>query len=151
MRIRADEHVAQAIVAAVRDISLSPGWILDSVREAGQCGSSDVHWITAFMNDGGDAILSADRDFLENPPQVDAVFRTGARVIHLPPKWGTAKGQLQAAHILMWWDRIEKCVAAMKPRECFRPPWNITETGALLKVPIDFQAAQKKLKKAKGK
>lgn len=151
MRIRADEHVAQAIVAAVRDIALSPGWELDSVRSAGHRGTSDVHWITAFMNDGGHAILSADRDFLENPPQVDAVFRTGARVIHLPPKWGQAKGRLQAAHILMWWDRIERCVASMRERECYRPPWNINETGELQKVTIDFQSAQRKLKRTKGK
>ena len=151
MRIRADEHVAQAIVAAVRDVALSPGWELDSVRSAGHHGSSDVHWITAFMNDGGDAILSADRDFLENPPQVDAVFRTGAKVIHLPPKWGQAKGRLQAAHILMWWDRIERCISEMKQRECYRPQWNINDTGTLQKVAIDFQAAQKKVKKAARK
>jgi hypothetical protein len=100
------------------------------------------------MADGGDAILSADRDFLENPPQVDAVFRTGAKVIHLPPKWGQAKGTMQSAHILMWWARIEECILAMKPRQCFRPPWNINETGELQPVAIDFQSAQKKLKKA---
>lgn len=103
------------------------------------------------MNDGGHAILSADRDFLENPPQVDAVFRTGAKVIHLPPKWGQAKGRLQAAHILMWWDRIERCVTTMQARQCYRPPWNINEVGELHKVAIDFQSAQKKLKKARGK
>lgn len=150
MRIRADEHVAKAIVAAVRDIALAPGWQIDSVVEAGQSGSSDVHWITSFMTGGGNAILSADRDFLENPPQVDAVFRTGAKVIHLPPKWGQAKGRIQAAHILMWWGRIEECITLMKARECFRPQWNVNESGLMQKIPINFQAAQKKLKKAKG-
>ena len=153
MRIRADEHVAEAIITAVREIALRDGWTLDSVVSARQAGKSDVHWITEFMADGGAVILSADRDFLENPPQVDAVFRTGAKVIHLPPKWGQAKGTMQSAHILMWWARIEECILAMKPRQCFRPPWNINETGELQPVAIDFQSAQKKLKKAakKGK
>src|SRR3546814_17813071 len=89
------------------------------------------------MSDGGDAILTADRDFLENTPQVEAVFNTGAKVIHLPAKWGQARGTLQAAHILMWWSRIEECIATMKPRQCFRPPWNIIETGAMQQVAID--------------
>src|SRR3546814_18713227 len=86
------------------------------------------------MSDGGDAILTADRDFLENAPQVEAVFNTGAKVIHLPAKWGQARGTLQAAHILMWWSRIEECIATMKPRQCFRPPWNIIETGACVNL-----------------
>ena len=151
MRVRADEHVAEAIVRAVREIALRDGWMLDSVISAEQAGKSDVHWITEFMADGGDVILSADRDFLDNPPQVDAVFRTGAKVIHLPPKWGQAKGTMQCAHILMWWARIEECILAMKPRQCFRPPWNIYETGVLQPVALDFQSAQKKLKKASKK
>src|SRR3546814_6654109 len=67
--------------------------------------SSDVCSSDLFMSDGGDAILTADRDFLENAPQVEAVFNTGAKVIHLPAKWGQARGTLQAAHILMWWSR----------------------------------------------
>lgn len=90
MKVRADEHVAEAIVRAVRDIALADGWEIDSVVSAKQRGSSDVHWITEFMTGGGDLILSADRDFLESAPQVDAVFRTGAKVIHLPAKWGQA-------------------------------------------------------------
>ncbi|WP_033927069.1 hypothetical protein [Sphingomonas sp. 35-24ZXX] len=151
MKIRADEHVAEAIIRAVREIALRDGWTLDSVVSAEQAGKPDVHWITEFMLGGGDAILSADRDFLENPPQVAAVFRTGAKVIHLPPKWGQAKGALQSAHILMWWARIEACIVSMKPRQCYRPPWNINETGELQAIAIDFQAAHKKLKKANRK
>lgn len=125
--------------------------MIDSVVSARQSGQSDVHWITEFMSDGGDAILTADRDFLESPPQVAAVFSTGAKVIHLPAKWGQARGALQASHILMWWARIEDCLLSMKGRQCFRPPFNITETGALQRVQIDFQAAQKKMKKAAKK
>lgn len=103
------------------------------------------------MGDGGHAILTADRDFLENAPQVEAVFKTGAKVVHLPAKWGQARGTLQAAHILMWWGRIEACIASMQGRQCFRPPWNITETGTLQQITIDFQSAQKKMKKARKK
>ncbi|MGM0583380.1 MAG: hypothetical protein ACQEUZ_01850 [Pseudomonadota bacterium] len=126
---------------------LSPGWELSSVLRVGHGGDDDEHWITKFAQEGGDAILSADRDFLNLAPQVNAVFETGLRVIHLPHNWGQAKGYLQAAHILQWWPRIEEVLKAMKARECFRPDWNMSERGKLKKVSINFQKAQKQRKR----
>ena len=148
MKVRADEHVSQEIVRAVREMALSAGWELTHVIAEGDNGKSDEHWITRFAKDGGHAILSADRDFLSVPVQVLAVFNTGIRVIHLPPKWANATCHLQAAHILLWWKRIEKKISAMDQRECFRPPWNIDEGGELRKVDIDYAEAHKKQKKA---
>lgn len=151
MKIRADEHVAPAIVTAINDMALSSDFTLDSILSVGAQGSSDVHWITAFAAEGGEAILTADTDFLKKSPQVAAVFQTGVKIIHLPPKWATAEGRLQAAHLLLWWKRIEAKLAVMKKRECFRPPWNIQETGELQKVDINFHTAAKKMKKAQKK
>ncbi|MCA3564977.1 MAG: DUF5615 family PIN-like protein [Methylocystis sp.] len=149
MRIRADEHVSPEIVKAVRDLILSPDWGFDHVYDAGDRGSDDVHWITKFANDGGDAILTADKDFIQKPPQVMAVFNTGVKVVHLPPRFCNARGYLQAAHILCWWPRIEIQVVRMKPRECYQPEWNVSgETGKFKKVDIDFANAAKKLRKA---
>ncbi len=37
----------------------------------------------------------------------------------------------------------------MKARECYSPPYNLSEEGALKKIPLDFQSAHRKLKKAK--
>ena len=103
-----------------------------------------MYRITAFAKDGGDAIISADRDFLTLEPQVNAVFDTGLRIIHLPRKWSGARGYLQAAHVLQWWARIEKKLKEMKPGECYRPEWNINEKAELKKIPINFSKAQKK-------
>lgn len=129
-------------------MALSPGWELSHVFDVGDGGSTDVHWITAFAKDGGSAILSADLDFLKTPPQVVAVFKTGLKVIHLPPKWANAPGALQASHMLLWWARIERKLAEMKARECWRPPWNLREDGELQKIDVDFQEANRKLKKS---
>jgi hypothetical protein len=38
----------------------------------------------------------------------------------------------------------------MKPRECLRPEWNISETGKLKRIPIDFQKAQRARRKGKA-
>lgn len=60
MRIRADEHVAEAIIKAVREIALRDGWTLDSVVSARQAGKSDVHWITEFMAESGRTVNRAN-------------------------------------------------------------------------------------------
>ena len=149
MKIRADEHVAPLIIDMIDDLGLiSPGWELSSVLGSGGRGSADCHWITEFSKSGGAAILSGDTDFLKTPAQVQTVFQTGVKVIHLPPKWCNAQGHLQAAFLLIWWPRIQQKLQTMAPRECFRPNWNISQDGDLAKVTIDFAAAQKKLKKA---
>ena len=148
MRIRADEHIAPTIVQAINQVALGAGFELTSVLKEGFKGSSDVHWITAFAADGGEAILTADTDFLKQPPQVQAVERTGIRVIHLPSAWANASRAIQAGHLLIWWQRIEAQLKAMKARECYTMPFTVSESVPLKKVAIDFQGMSKKAKKA---
>jgi predicted nuclease of predicted toxin-antitoxin system len=152
LKIRCDEHVSPHIVAIIRDLALSPGWEISSVRDVGDSGYADVHWITKFAEENGDAILTADKDFTTLEPQVNAVFDTGLKVIQMPGRWGYAKGHLQAAHILLWWPCIEKTLSEMSRRECYRPDWNMKQAAdmALKKVKIDFQKAQKKRRKSKS-
>lgn len=146
MRIRADEHVAPAIVQVVNQIAIGKGFELTSVLTEGFGGSEDVHWITAFANDGGEAILTADTDFLKLPPQVQAIERTGLRVIYLPSGWANASRAAQAGHILSWWERIEAQLKEMKLRECYSVPFNASEVP-LKKVSIDFQRMNKRAKR----
>jgi len=143
LKVRADEHVSHEIIRAVRAMALSHTWELSSVIEVGDRSSEDVHWITKFASQGGHAIISGDRDFLNRPHQVLAVNRTGMRVIHLPAKWAGARCDLQAAFVLLWWRRIERTISAMGKRECYRPPWNATEDGELAKIKVDYQDADK--------
>lgn len=148
MRIRADEHIAPAIVQAINQIALGEGFELTSVIKEGFGGSSDVHWITAFATNGGQAILTADTDFLKQPPQVQAVERTGVRVIHPPSAWANSSRATQAGHLMIWWQRIEAQLTAMKPRECYTMPFGISDSVPLKKMAIDFQGMSKKAKKA---
>ena len=149
MKVRADEHVSPEIVSTVCKVCLTQGWQFDHVYDVADGGLEDEHWITRFAKDGGQAILSADTDFAKKPPQVAAVFATGIRVIQMPAKWANAQRYLQAAHILLWWPRIESQLHAMRQRECCRPEWNLnSSSGKFIKVDIDFAKAHKKLKKA---
>ena len=148
MRIRADEHVSPKIVRMICDLALTLKFELSSVFDEGHDGTKDQYWVTEFSNDGGDAILSADKDFFRKPHQVVAIDKTGLRVIYLPPKWANAPGYLQASHILMWWPRIERKLAEAKPRQVWVVRWNISETGELIRKKVDYGAYRKKLKKA---
>ena len=128
--------------------ALSSAFEISSVYESNQRATPDEHWITAFAKDGGDAILSADKDFFRKPHQVVAVDDTGLRVIYLPTRWANAPRHLQAAHILMWWRRIEVSLAESKPREIWAVPWNVSEEGKLQRKKVDYGHYRKKLKKA---
>lgn len=147
MRIRADEHIAPAIVDAINAVAIGDGFELTSVLKEGFGGSTDEHWITAFAADGGHVILSADTDFLRQPPQVQAIERTGLRLIHLPSGWAGASRAIQAGHLLSWWPRIEAQIIDMRPRECYTTPFQAS-SSALRRVQIDFQSANKKARKA---
>ena len=151
MKIRADEHVSPSIVSAVREMALNESWELSSVYDSDDRGNKDEHWITKFSHEGGHAILTADRHILLHPPQVVAVFDTGMKLIQLPPKWANSRIALQAAHILLWWLRVENVLERMNDKECYKIPWNLTESGSLKKVPIDFAKAHRKYKRSNRK
>jgi PIN like domain len=148
VKIRADEHISPHIVAAINQMALSAGFEFSSVIDSGHRGSTDVHWVTAFGSEGGKAILTADTDFFSRPHQVMAVHDAGLMIIHMPPKWANAPCHLQAAHILAWWRRIEVVVKGGRPKQCWRPDWNVTESGELKNVKIDYEEHRKKLQKA---
>ena len=149
MRIRTDEHVSPSIVRIVCELALTPNFELSSVIEVGHGGTEDPYWATAFANEGGNAILSADTDFFRKPHQIVAIDKSGLRVIHLPSRWANAPGYMQAAHILMWWPRVERKIKEAKPREVWMLRWNITEDGELKRKKVDYAAYHKKLKKAR--
>jgi predicted nuclease of predicted toxin-antitoxin system len=148
LKIRADEHVVPRLVEIVRGLACSGGVELSSVREVGHHGRSDVSWVTAFAEQGGDAILSADTDFFKRHHQVVAIRDTGLNVIHLPKKWASAPAHLQAAHLLMWWPKIEETVRDAGPGHVWSVKWNISTEGELEQRKVDEAGHRKKAKKA---
>ncbi len=100
-----------------------------------------MHWITRFAEEGGDAILTADKDFVKRDAQVATVFNTGIKVILLPKRWGQMNRRLQAAHILKWWEKIEQTITEMGQRECYSPRGYIGDAPDLVKVKLDFSKA----------
>ena len=150
MKVRADEHVSVRLVEIIRDCA-NPAVDLDHVKEAGQKGHKDQHWITEFAESGGSAIISGDTDFLKTPEVVDAVYQTQIKIIALPPRYCNAGIVLQVSFVLAWWSRIETKLFEMKIRECYMPVWGISDNRLMKKVSIDFDKMHKKLRKQKRK
>ena len=148
MKIRADEHISPVIVHAIRDIALRHGWEISSIHDVGDDGTEDEYWITAFARNGGDAILTADKDFQTKLPQVEAVRGNGLRVIHLPRKWAQATGRIQAANLLLWWERIEEALEEMPPGDCRRPTWSERDSGPLKPVVLNLPRVRRQHRKA---
>ena len=149
MKIRADEHVSPTIVRMVCELASTPNFELSSVYDVGHDGTEDQYWATAFAGEGGEVILTADTDFFKKPHLVVAIDNTGLRVIYLPPRWANAPGHMRAAHILMWWARIEKKLSESNPREIWTVPWNVNEDGELKRKKVNYGAHHKKIRKAR--
>ena len=147
MKVRADEHVSEEIVRVVSAMALSLNWELTSVLSVGDRGKTDIHWATKFAREGGQVILTADTDFFKHHHLVVAVYDAGLQIVHMPPKWSNAAGHLQAAHMLLWWRRIETACESRKSR-CWRPPWNLSEDGEISPVKVDYESHRKKARRA---
>ena len=134
MKICADEHVSPKIVKVVRDIALSPNCEICHISDAGNCGASDVSWITEFAQDNGKAILPADSDFHKRPHQVVAVWESDLIVIHLRPKWANSQRHVQAACILYLWKAIENILTKSPSGRCWRVPFWFPKKALELKI-----------------
>jgi hypothetical protein len=151
LKILADEHVAPAIVALVRDYAISDGFELSDVRDQGLRGAKDVPLVAAFAATGGKGLISADKGFYKRHQQMLAVRDANLRVAVLPEQWQNAKRHQQAAHILWWWPKIEETLSTCPDRSFWKVPWEFphrTEKMLLRQEMVDFTRAAQKAKKA---
>ena len=148
MKIRFDEHVSEKIVGSINELTLIPNLEISSIYSASQRGFTDFHWATQFSKEGGDAIITADTDFFKRHHLVVAIQETGLKVIHLRSQWANSRFTLQAAFLLLWWDRIYDTLEACNQRELYQVPWQFGLEAKLIKKPLDFQNARKKVKTA---
>jgi hypothetical protein len=92
--------------------------------------------------------VSGDTDFFKHHHLVVALHDAGLQIVHMPSKWSNASGHLQMAHTLLWWRRIESALSSGYPRQCWKPPWNISEAGDIQRIRVDYEAHRKKARKS---
>lgn len=131
----------------LRDSILSPKHTLDTVDDHQARGTEDQIWVRKFAEAGGEAIVGADGKMLSRPHEVVAIFEAGLRIVVLPAQWARAPRHIQMSFVFYWWPSIEKTLEASKAQECHKVPWSWSD-APITRVPIDFQGAYKKVKKA---
>ncbi len=105
MKLLADEHVSTRLVAALKHV-LWGGIDLAHVKDRHGPGTPDEAWLSAWINDGGDAVLSGDRRFMTRAATVERIRRARIAAFALEPPWQKWPLHRQAALILAHWDSV---------------------------------------------
>lgn len=151
MKICADENVAPALSALIREQLLSREFSLETVHDHQAIGVDDQIWVRKFAAAGGDAIVSADLNMTKRPHEIAAIHETGLRLVILDEKWPRQKKHDQIAFLFYWWPEIEKTLAGAGVGKCFKVPWcwPAIREGQIKPINVDLQGAYKKIKKQK--
>jgi hypothetical protein len=151
LRICADENVSPLLSRLIREALLGKGHVLDTVDDHQARSVDDEIWVRKFAKAGGEAIVGGDGRMLTRPHEVVAIAETGLRLVVLAPQWAQQAKHVQISYLFFWWPAIERALSSASPRHCFKVPWSWSPKDSLSPVPLDFQDAYKKLKKARGK
>jgi hypothetical protein len=148
LKICADEHESTWIVGIIRDSCLDKEHSLEHVEDYHLRGVQDEIWVRRFARAGGEAIVSADANMLRRHHEVIAICESSLRLIVLPSKWANSARNMQAAHIMFWWPKIQGIIAISAPRKCWKVPWGFSESDTIQPITVDFEDARRKIKKA---
>lgn len=107
------------------------------MRDNHAARTADETWIPRFAAEGGNAILSADRNILVRPNQLKALAESKLVAVFLSAKWASSRRHIQAAHVLHCWPRIEKVIEQSQPSQCWRVPFGFDDAPIEL-IQIDL-------------
>lgn len=133
----------------IQDCCVVSGNVVHTVDEYQAKGVDDEIWVRRFAKAGGEAILSADEMMIRRHAELIAICDSGLRLVLLPHQWANSLRNMQAAHILFWWPKIEETLAASSPRNVFKVPWAFDDKRKIERVKMDYETARKKLKQAR--
>ena len=134
MRIIGDEHVSPRIVQSIRELAIArkPGWTMEAVNQSEYATNEDEDWVAAFARDGGNVILSADRQMLKRPTLISHIARTGLVGIYVRGGYANADRVRQAAHLLFWWPKIEAKIETAPAGSAWIVPNGFSERSDLV-------------------
>jgi hypothetical protein len=90
-------------------------------------GGPDPNWITAFVAEGGTAIISGDHDILQHWPNLIA-YTESALISFFPPKaYEHLRGFGRAAFVLRWWPAIVEKIKLSAKGDRWRLPMHWTQ------------------------
>jgi PIN like domain len=111
-------HLARAIHAL---LAPEPGEAV-SIAERFGPGVTDQEWIGALHQEGGWAVLTADRRLRTRPHERHALEQSGLVVFILAPGWNQESYWSKAAGVVRWLPRILAAYQAAHPPALFLIP-----------------------------
>ena len=95
---------------------------------------SDVPWIRKFVQDGGQVIISGDRNMKREPHERLALVELGLITIFFDPQWSDWKFFRQCALLMFWWPVVAATIRKAKPGSFWHIPCVWTPDGKLRQV-----------------
>lgn len=111
MKVAFDEHIPPALARALQALA-DAGDLEDvqfcSARDYAPKSKpdTDVPWIQAFAADGGNVLISGERQMRAIPEVHAGIRETGVVSFYVPPSWNHFDMARRVAFILAWWGRI---------------------------------------------
>jgi hypothetical protein len=137
LKVAFDEHIPPALARALRALDLE-GFEFHSAREftTEARAPTDVPWIAAFAADGGEIVVSGERQMRSLPEVQAAIAETGVKSFYLPPRWNNWDMPRRVAYVLAWWDRIVSKAKESQPGDAWMVPtgW---EHGEFKRVKVE--------------
>jgi hypothetical protein len=87
----------------------------------------DDVWAAAFRRFGGRLVITGDKNMARRPHQILAFKESGLVGFFFERKWAEFDLTFRAAHMIMWWPRIQVKFADSNPGDCWWVPAMLRE------------------------
>jgi len=84
--------------------------------------AKDEAWTAAFRRFGGQLVITGDKNLAKRPHQILAFMESGLIGFFFERRWANHDLPFKAAHMMIWWPRIQSKFGECKPRECWWVP-----------------------------
>jgi hypothetical protein len=123
LKVAFDEHIPPALARALSALNLD-GVSFCSARDYApkEKPENDVPWVAAFSADGGEVIISGERQMRSLPEVQAGIAETGVIAFYLPPRWNQWDMPRRVAFVLAWFERIIAKAKGSKPGDAWMVP-----------------------------
>ena len=135
LKIRLDENLSPRVAKAVLALTENrEGFEVSHVRQMHGPGTDDPDWMSAFVREGGTAIIWGDYNILRNWPNLIAYKESGLIGLFPPPAFNGLVGYAKAALLIRWWPAILERVQLSSPGDTWRIPLHWTPNVKAFKL-----------------
>jgi hypothetical protein len=135
IKVALDANVPQRLVRMLQSAFGDQGYEFLWEPDFAAANAKDEVWVAKFRRFGGQIAITGDRNIARRPHQIIAFMESDLIGFFFDSNWGEKDLTFKAAHLVMWWPRIQVHLANCKPQDCWWVP-TILRNGAFKKVEL---------------